>query len=137
MFEIEKFGACDPAVKFRSQFTTFEEAWIACPRGDWMLWIASKVGVEDKLIIKTAALCANTVRHLMTDKRSTDAIDIALKYAEGLATKDELRAAYAAAAYARADARADARAAADDAYKLQTATICREYLTDAVFQKIK
>src|SRR5271166_3837397 len=57
--------------------------------------------------------CADAVRHLMKDKRSTDAIDIARRFANGAATKEEFDAAWAAAeAAARAAAWEAARAAA-------------------------
>ena len=51
-----------------------------------------------------AAWCARQVQHLMTDKRSLDALDVAERYANGLATDEELAAV-------RAAARAAARAA--------------------------
>jgi len=53
--------------------------------------------------------CADDVRHLMTDERSKNAIHVARKHADGLATHEELDAAWAAA---RAAARAAAGAAA-------------------------
>lgn len=47
--------------------------------------------------------CADQVRHLMTDRRSTDALDVARRYANENATDKEL---YAARTAARAAARA-------------------------------
>ncbi len=55
-----------------------------------------------------AIWCASQVRHLMTDERSLSALVVAERFAEGLATKDELTIAEAASwAAARADAAAD------------------------------
>jgi len=179
MTEIEKYDACEDAVKFRNQFETFEEAWSACPRGDWMLWLAKRLDVDLKTLTLAKVRCASTVRHLMKDTRSIKALDVALLFAEGNATREELDAAYAAAdaaaadaadaadaaaadaaayaAYAAADAAyadaaayaadayADAAAYAADAYGRQaarkenqktTADICREVLTDIVFEKL-
>ena len=68
--------------------------------------------------------CADAVRHLMKDKRSTEAIDVARRFANGKATKEELASAWSAAwaatrdaagAAARAATRAAARDAAGDA----------------------
>ena len=60
-----------------------------------------------------AVRCARRVQHLMTDPRSIAALDVAERHAGGLATDDELAAAWAAAwAVARAAARAAAWAAA-------------------------
>jgi len=52
--------------------------------------------------------CARQVQHLMTDKRSLDAIDVAERFANGLATENELDIAWAAARAAAGDAAWDA-----------------------------
>lgn len=132
--EISKFNPCDDAVAFRSQFKTFKEAWEQCPRGDWMLWIAQKLKVDYRTLTRAKAKCALTVRHLMEDQRSVNACEVALKYADGEATRQELNAA-ADAAYAAADAAYAADAAAAKNRK-QTADICREVLTEEVFKAI-
>jgi hypothetical protein len=181
--EIEKYRPCREVLRFRMQYQTFQEAWQACPRGDWMLWIAQKVGVDLRTLMRAKALCALTVRHLMKDERSIKACEVALKFADGEATREELAAAaadadaayaaaaaaaayaddaaaaaYADAAYAAytaayADAYAADAAADADAYaanadadadadaariksQQQTADICREHLTSAVFEKL-
>ena len=135
MTEIEKFEPCFKAVEFRKQYDTFKEAWEACPRGDWMLWIAGKLELDKRLLVLTSAHCANTVRHLMEDERSTRCVDVCIAYGEGKATEEELTTASAAewTAWAARDA---ASAAARDANQKQTADICRKYLTEAVMQKI-
>lgn len=144
-FEISKFMPCEDAIEFRSQYTTFKEAWKNCPRGDWMLWIAKRLDVDMKVLTRAKAKCALTVRHLMKDQRSIDACEIALKFADGLATIEELNksaayaAAYAAAAaaYAAAADYADADAAAARAKnRKETADICRDILTKVVFEKL-
>jgi hypothetical protein len=58
--EILKFEPCEEAVKFRSQYETFEQAWQNCPRGDWMLWIAKKLDVNLKTL--TLAIVAYAAR---------------------------------------------------------------------------
>ena len=118
--EIEKYHACQEAVEYRKQFDTFEQAWNACPRGDWMMWIAAKAGVDKRTLTLAKGLCAETVIHLMMDKRSVKAVQTTITYGKGEATDQELAAAAAtadaaawAAAYtAAADADAVAYAAA-------------------------
>jgi hypothetical protein len=44
-----------------------------------------------------AVWCARRVQHLITDERSTNAIDVAERYANGRATEEELTAAHAVA----------------------------------------
>lgn len=97
-YDITKHNPCEEAVEWYEQFDTFEHAWQVCHRGDWMLWIAQELGVDIKTLTKAKALCANTVRHLMKYEISRKAIDVALAFADGKATKEELdNAAYAAA----------------------------------------
>jgi len=55
--------------------------------------------------------CARQVEHLMTDKRSIDALDVSERFANGLATADELSIASVAADAAASDV-ADAAAKA-------------------------
>ena len=62
---------------------------------------------NDKDVRLFAIWCARQVDHLMTDARSTAALDVAERHAHGLATDDALDAAWAAAS-AAADAAASA-----------------------------
>ena len=81
---------------------------------DDAVWCLRAVEGKDKEIRLFAVWCARQVRHLMTDKRSLDALDVAERYANGKATEDELKDAWnAARAAARVAARAAAWAAAE------------------------
>jgi len=89
---------------------------------DDALWCLQAVTGHDREIRLYAVWCARQVQHLMTDKRSLDALDVAERYANGLATDEELAAARAAAwaaaraaSFAAGSAASDARAAASDA----------------------
>src|ERR1019366_4566682 len=86
--------------------------------------------VSEKLMRLFAVWCARQVQHLMTDPRSIAALDVAERFANGQATKEELDAArdaawdavWVAAGYAARDAawnaaRTAAREAARDAQK--------------------
>ena len=77
---------------------------------DDALWCLRAVPGHDREKRLFAVWCARQVQHLMTDARSITALEVAEHYANGLASKEELAAAGAAAWAARA-ARA-ARAAA-------------------------
>jgi len=74
-----------------------------------------------------AVRCARAVQHLMTDKRSLDALDVAERFANGEATEQEMDAARAAAWDA---ARAAARAAAMDSYKNEFTQLVYECFED-------
>ena len=82
---------------------------------DDALWCLRAVDGHERELRLFAVECARGVQHLMTDKRSIDALDVAERFANGLATQVELAAARAAADAARAAAGAAARAAARDA----------------------
>lgn len=95
-----------------------------------MLWIAKKLNVDLLKLTTAKALCANTVRHLMKDERSTNAVDAALAFGRGEIGEQELKIAcinVASVAHASADKKDN---------QLQTANICREVLTDVVFEAI-
>jgi len=115
MIEIEKYSPCEEGLAFRKQYSSFKEAWNNCQRGDWMLWIAKKSNINLLKLTTAKALCANTVRHLMKDERSIKAIDVALAFGNGTATRLELDDAATDAAYAAAAAAAAADAADADA----------------------
>ena len=78
---------------------------------DDALWCLRAVDGHEREIRLFAVDCARSVQHLMTDARSISAIDVAERYAEGLATDQELMDAGAAAR----DAGDAARDAAVDA----------------------
>jgi len=145
--EIESYSPCEDGLAFVNLCKSYKDAWDTCQRGDWMLWISQKLNVDLLKLTTAKALCANTVRHLMKDERSTKAIDVALLFGQGKATKEELKTAAAAAdaaaaasyaAAAAADA-ADAAADAADAKtknQLQTANICRTILTEEIYKAL-
>ena len=119
--KLKKLKACKEAIEWVGD-KTMKEAWQQCPRGDWMLWLYSKLYPKNLREITLAkGYCAKTVYHLMKDNRSRKAVRVAIRFGQGKATKDELDAADAA--YAAADA-ADAR----KKNQKKTADICRKYL---------
>lgn len=54
----------------------------------------SLLQVSPKLSRLFAVACARSVQHLMTDERCIKALDVADRFAHGLATRDELEAAH-------------------------------------------
>jgi hypothetical protein len=150
---LQSKDACEPAVEW-AENKTIEEVVATCHRGDWLLWLAKKCDIGLQPLTLAKGHCANTVRHLMKDERSINAVDVAIAFGEGKATREELDAAYAASvayAYADADAAAAAAAnaasafpanaatnaaAADAADFLQTADICRKYIGELIVEKI-
>ena len=146
---LKSLGACQPAVAWAGN-KPIEQVVAECHRGDWLLWLAKKCGVELQPLTLAKGHCANTVRHLMTDERSLKAVDAAIAFGEGKATREELDdaadAAFASAYAADASAyAADASASAADgalvypivANQQETADICRKYIGELIIQKVK
>ena len=89
---------------------------------DDALWCLRAVDGRAREMRLYAVWCARQVQHLMADKRSINALDVAVRHANGTATDDELAAArddalaaaWAAAAWddARETSRETSRAAA-------------------------
>lgn len=71
---------------------------------DDTLWTLRTLPEYNNLWRKYAVWCARQVQHLMTDQRSLNALDVAEKHADGLATDTELAAARDAARDAAWDA---------------------------------
>ena len=147
--KLYKLNACSSARVWVETQKNPTEAWKNCERGDWMLWLAKRLKVDDKKLTMAKAMCAKQVEHLMKDQRSKDALQACFDYVNGKITKEELNAAADAAdaAYAAAYAADAADAAAYAAYAdadaartsslRKSADICREYLTEEVLSKYK
>ena len=104
--------ACEEAMIWigDKDFKTFYET---CERGDWLLWLYARTNKDDlKGLTLAKAHCANTVRYLMKDKRSTESIDVAILFGEGKATLGQLNVASLAAYYASSASAYDAYASA-------------------------
>jgi hypothetical protein len=113
---LKKHNACEDGYLFAKDFT-LEQFLNNCERGDWILWLFARSNPRNKkLRTLIAGHCANTVRHLMENERSKEAVDMAIKYGEGKATRKQLDDAYDAYAAADAAAATTAAAAAYDAY---------------------
>ena len=137
LFELE---ACSEAREWAGD-KTIEEVVEQCHIGDWLLWLAARIDIGLQPLTLAKGHCANTVRHLMKDERSIKAVDVAIVFGEGKATRKELDDAYdtadaasnAAAAAAVADAAADA---AKKENQMRTADVCREYIGNLIIDKV-
>jgi hypothetical protein len=114
-------GACDEALAWVGERTA-AEAWLECPRADWLLWYAARVGVDRRRIVLAACDCARSVLPLVPsgEDRPRLAIEAAERWASSIASDVAYSvAAYSVAAYSAAAAYVAAYAAASaasDAY---------------------
>jgi len=106
-----KLGACQEAKDWAAD-KDWKEIYQTCHRGDWLLWLFQKTNPNDlQLLTLAKGHCANTLRDLMKDERSIKAVDVAIAFGEGKASREELDSAAAYAAYAANAAYAYASAA--------------------------
>ena len=131
---IEITHPCPPGKHYLRRYKTLRGAWYSCPRGDWMLWLAQKLGVDVRVLTLAKGLCANAVRHLMKDPRSVVAVDAAIAFGRGEMGEKELDAAAVDADAAAAGAVDRASYAARKRVWAKTADICRDILTEAVMR---
>jgi hypothetical protein len=109
--------ACEEGAEFAAKFKTMSEVWESCPRVDWMTWIWNAIEAEhdERAERLFAVWCARNTPlgdgrvtgDLLTDPRSLAALEVAERFANGSATREELAAAR--------DAAEDAARAAGDA----------------------
>ena len=125
--------ACTESLEWLSD-RDLDTAWAECPRGDWLLWLTAKAGIDRKRLVMSACSTAREALRFVPEgeDRPRIAIETAEAWCRSEATIEQVRearwnanaaaadayaadaadAAAAAAAYA-ADADADAYAAAD------------------------
>lgn len=89
---------------------------------DDALWCMRAVDNCNRYARLYTVWCARQVKHLLTDQRSLDALDVAERHANGQASDDELKAAWAAAMAAAGAAAWDA---ARDAQKDMFIKMCK------------
>jgi len=131
---LRKMQACESAICWVEECSSWAEAWTTCGRADWMLWvlvrICGKSGSDaHRRLVLAACRCARISLGLVRpgELRPLAAIEIAERWARRQpdVTLDMVRMA-AAAADAAADAATDARIKA----LKQCADIVREFFPE-------
>lgn len=67
---------------------TPEELWSTCRRGDWLLWLAMRAGVDRRVVVLAACDCADLGRG--TDGVARDLLEVTRRWARGEATEREV-----------------------------------------------
>ena len=73
-FHLKRLGAPKSALKWAGTQDSPLEAWRACPRGDWLLCLAVKLGVEHRAVVLAACTCAKLGLPFTKDERPLQAI---------------------------------------------------------------
>lgn len=77
----------------KRQLLTPRELWDMCPRGDWLMWIATRMGVEPRILALGAIPVAESVLHLSRDKYCGKTLELAKACLRGEVTTKEVRQA--------------------------------------------
>lgn len=108
-----KHCACAEAREWAKPYKTLSDAWAACERGDWMLWLAAQAGLcsRQELVLAACACARLALPHVPDGEvRPLRAIETAEAWARGDTGVEVVclaaHAAYAAYAYDAADAAA-------------------------------
>lgn len=115
----KKFNACQEGEEWAlATRQSMAKIWLRDDlRYEWRIWIATRPGVlDDRSLRLFACWSVRQIWHLLTDKRSRNAVEVAERFANDEATEDDLVAAWDAArdatwAAAGTSAKAAARAA--------------------------
>ena len=126
--KLKKLGACKEAILYVQTQKSPTKAWNNCERGDWMLYIAKRMNVNNRKLTMAKAMITKQVEHLMKDQRSKDVLQACFDYANGKITRKELNAAYVAATTAAYDA-VDAYDAYDAVDTIDTIYAAAAYAT--------
>ena len=110
--KLKEMDACKPAIKWAENYGTLDEAWAACERGDWMMWLIGRTCTKSSpehiaLVRLSCRIARDVLPHVpVGELRPIKAIEAAEKWCD--APTEENAAAAEAAAYAAARAAAKA-----------------------------
>jgi hypothetical protein len=72
--ELRAMGACEEALKWARKQPSFAAAWRKCEKGDWMLWLVSRLCRQGNALhiacVRSAVAIADTVLHLVTSRKT-------------------------------------------------------------------
>jgi hypothetical protein len=146
--KLKELGACHEAMKWSETFITSQEAWMACEKGHWMLWLIGRLSSipgsdKRKKLVLTVCKCARLTLPLVKEGELQPLKDIVIveQWARGennITLNDVQNAAYTAAytssaayaaayaAYAANAAYAAANAAANTVRDIKTIKQCAD-----------
>ncbi len=83
-------GAVHDVVTWAARYgDDWQRALSECPRGDWLLGIAVKLGADPKRVVSAACACAREASSIADDERTTRAIEAAERWARGEGAIDD------------------------------------------------
>ena len=136
---LRKLLPCEEGLAYAESFSSLQEAWDKCARGDWMLWLLGRLSRKPntasrkKLVLTSCACIRLSLKHVPAgEERPRRAIETAERWARNAGpTLQEVayaavNAAVNAAAYAANSAATAAYFAANTAAAATAAAVARQ-----------
>ena len=126
--KLTRKAACEEAVLWARHYSSFTHAWLACERGDWMLWwvgqTATTLSQRRKLVLAACQCARLSLKYVAKgEQRPRQALALAETWARGGdVTLEEVRSAASAACASATCASACASAASSAAYACAAAS---------------
>jgi hypothetical protein len=77
--KLKELNACQEAIEWVGE-RTIEQAVNDCHRGDWLIWLGQKIGIDNYKLIATKEHCANISRYLRKEHEVMTAIELSSAY---------------------------------------------------------
>jgi hypothetical protein len=90
--KLHEMSACQEAIDWAEQYDSLQEAWDACPRGDWMGWLLDRLEVNKKQKMKLYCMNMRLALPFTDDKRVRHTIEVIEAWVEGKATAKDIKA---------------------------------------------
>ncbi len=74
----------------REHARDWREIWRDCPRGDWLLGIAVRLGVEHVALMRAAIGCAHTALDHYEGDEAARVLELAARWCEGSASAEQI-----------------------------------------------
>jgi hypothetical protein len=62
---LRKIHACEESLLFAESQPDFQSIWNNCPRGDWLIWLASLLRAPQKLVVQVSIECVRPILNLI------------------------------------------------------------------------
>jgi len=114
---LRHLGACDgpeQVIAWAGQRKVSRATYYACDRGDWLLWLAARIGVNPQIVVEAACDCVELVLKNIPDNedRPRRAVELTRSWCQGRTSLTQVQDAAEAAKKASLNRTRDTAAAA-------------------------
>lgn len=85
---LSELGACSSAMRWQ-EGKGIERAVAECPNADWLLWLALRVGVDERLLYKSVGYMLESIRWMYPDYLGREINNACLKAIDAMISDDQ------------------------------------------------